>query len=462
MCSRLAEMYLQREGWIHIQRDAETPTSPVLIVIQLFAAHLIRHTRYGMLCSLVSASSFPYHRIADRPGHVQSCMTESEKYESKGSNKKILKPHNAKPQPSSKYRRPSVHDASEDHHDQNQISRVEVPPPAPSPPDSGAVNVFDYLVEERSPRFKGLGSQRSASPSASDEEQSAKKRRKTTIPESAFTYGGGPIEPSLHKFDSEFDFNMQMNSQEAPPIQHIQRTPGPSRPHAIASHEMSQEDSQSGQKRKRQHEEPISQTRQNRSKGNSTLHSGLTGGLFRMLGRDDSQLIETTPSNSRRRVNDPSNAEFQRRDRADRPHAKTRRADNPERKPLPSGKELEKVAHLSNMAQYQSHASASMKSLTQSHSEYFLSLVDKGHHSHKGQSIWGVLKTFHEGVDGGGSDYASAELAVAHVRDQRRLFRGLRMKINKSGEIVLFARPDRERSQSPEPEQPTVKSIGAP
>jgi len=76
-----------------------------------------------------------------------------------------------------------------------------------------------------------------------------------------------------------------------------------------------------------------------------------------------------------------------------------------------------------------------------SNSEFFLSLVDKDHHSAKGQSIWGALKMFHEGLHAEMSE--TAYLGIKE-REEKRLFSGLRMKINRSGEIVLFARPEKE------------------
>lgn len=74
-----------------------------------------------------------------------------------------------------------------------------------------------------------------------------------------------------------------------------------------------------------------------------------------------------------------------------------------------------------------------------SHSEFFLSLIDKDHHSVKGQSIWGALKIFHEETT-----YDSSADDEAKRAEEKRLLKGLRCKINKHGEVILFARPEAE------------------
>lgn len=75
----------------------------------------------------------------------------------------------------------------------------------------------------------------------------------------------------------------------------------------------------------------------------------------------------------------------------------------------------------------------------QANSEFFLGLIDKDHRSVKGQSIWGALKMFHEArQEGMGLD------EDGNRAEEKRLLKGLRCKINKNGEIVLFARPEAE------------------
>ena len=386
---------------------------------------------------------------------LQSCMTEVQRYG--GSQQKPKNPKHPK------------HEAQPD----NQIARVQVPPPAPSPPPAAPpVNVFDFLVpdpssRDRSPSLSSssVGSHAAAGQSSiSDSGYATVERRppearppKNPVPDEAFSYGEGPIPKSLRKYDSELDWFMKEQNSTASLPPH--RTP--------ASQRMLEEDpgSQShstDKKRKRQQEDiDMNGSRKhsdNISEQQRILHSGLTGGLGKMLGKSDSRHVEPSPLGPKKRSKVSKKDEGSRTFEDERKHRhrqpeeeshhqrrKKHHENSGETKAIEGRKGL-KTTDLPPQSKQ-----SGVKKIYHSHSEFFLSLVDKDHRSHKGQSIWGTLKMFHEGLDADrdGDEASDLDEGAKRDREQRRLLKGLRMKVNKNSQIVLFSRADRERSLSP-------------
>jgi len=66
--------------------------------------------------------------------------------------------------------------------------------------------------------------------------------------------------------------------------------------------------------------------------------------------------------------------------------------------------------------------------------ESFMNLVKGDRHSsagsRKGQSVWGALKMWKEDGTGDGDEV------------DKKLWKGLRMRVNERGEVVLFAKED--------------------
>jgi len=215
------------------------------------------------------------------------------------------------------------------------------------------------------------------------------------------------------------------------------RTPGASRS------QLSKGDKNSEKKRKRAQPDELSIVPPQiagHSDGQLGLHSGLTGGLNRLLSNEPREYEASPLSPKKRSKHGKEEKPSKRRigDDEDRRHKKHRHQESEsdsrpgkEIKAIEGSKELQRVEY-----------PVARKLTTESNSEFFLSLINRDHLSGKGQSIWGALKMFREGLPG---DLSSKEVKE---QEEKKLFRGLRMRINDAGEIVLFSRPELEVSGS--------------
>lgn len=354
-----------------------------------------------------------------------------------------------------------------------------VPPPAPSPPavteDSTPVNVFDYLQPDSpassassASSYKSIRQNNALPQQASNPTVTPAPTRKDPL----FTYGNAPIPTSTNQYDSDHDVPMS-DIQQAPSS--TQKTPAPV--HA-SSHQSA---SQSDKKRKRgsldDHEANLVRTARSKAEndGRTVLHSGLTGGLNKLLtDHEAAQASPLSPKKRSKHAKDGSKKDSStaaaaeaaaaaaaqetrltvkpRGDLTQKDGKPTRRSD---RHTTSTSRALEPTSSRTNGALSRTNTSKTWTSVQltqrpeQSHSEFFLGLIDKGPESSKGQSVWGVMKMFHEGllVGGGGGgvglDAGSGAGNIMEMED-KRLFRGLRMKRGKAGEIIIFARPEAE------------------
>lgn len=332
-----------------------------------------------------------------------------------------------------------------------QLAKVDVPPPAPSPPRAN-FNVFDFMVQDKSPSTVASTSPRKSNGNASPRSLHQDNDRPVHA-EHGFSYGEGPIR---NRRDRQ-DFAMQVDDQFGPEL--AARTPVPSAAKSLKTPKANSQPNvgkSTEKKRKRPQVEDLdlSDSRNDSSDGRRSLHTGLTGGLSKLLGAPDDRNDEASPLSPKKRskhrpkqdesADDDSNDERRRR-------KKERRASKHKRH-RSDGDDMERQLVRTDAASKQVQLHAQSRSKTrpekkqlpeQPNSEFFLTLVDKEHTSSKGQSIWGTLKTFHEGLQSDSMEDAF-DLHGAHERAEKRLFKGLRMKLNKHGEIVLFAKPDKE------------------
>lgn len=160
----------------------------------------------------------------------------------------------------------------------------------------------------------------------------------------------------------------------------------------------------------------------------SALHTGLTGGLDRLLQVPDSQMMDASPLSPKKRSKHGGKAGDDEEDGSQEPA--TKRHDRKSQKAIEGSKELIPAPKSGPLTKGRQEAEGSR-------SELFLTLVDKPSSSSKGQSIWGTLKTFHELRASGNRE-----------AEEKKLFSGLRMKQGKNGEIILFARKDKEADDS--------------
>lgn len=381
-----------------------------------------------------------------------------------------------------------------------QVSKVDVPPPAPSPPQTVVEpppNVFDYLVEERSPSNRsGPGSSTNASPasqrdaesSASSPSSSRPTSKSVALQDTGIVYGGGPVAKGFHKFDSDLTM-MGVDSQDIVHTVNVtdetHRTPAARGLADVKRSEMMLKREGSDKKRKRAVELDISRHNSaDASDAAPPLHSGLTGGLAKLLGRAQSKKVEASPLSPKKRSkpnadDDTQMAHYEERrprlKREDHQSSSQHHEDSDRnRKHKKHRRREEAASKVVKAIEYQSQPNDSLALMRKStssrtpssyssHSELFISLIDKPHSSHKGQSIWGTLKTFHESIQArvgsdAGSYYDGSSSGSSQREDEeKRLLKALRVKINKHGEVVLFARPDFEL---PEEDEMEISGVG--
>lgn len=271
-------------------------------------------------------------------------MTEAQKYEGalykekpgKGQKKGQNTPNNKNPKANAHARnqQPRVEDASESDH----VKFDGPPPPAPTPPPAGAVkpppnaltngdkpvNVFDYLVTDETPNVSKVSlagpkeqmTMVAQAPSLfKPSDALAHLDTKTddeggnydvAYEENGFSYGADPIPPS-------------MRSKDAPHVSTEFVTPAPKKKKDRRREEKRASASVSEKKRKRGHGEELSTPHGDvdtpmgdapssviNNAGTPVLnHSGLTGGLNRMM-RSPSPHLDDTPDHVRGPYQDTS------------------------------------------------------------------------------------------------------------------------------------------------------------
>lgn len=368
----------------------------------------------------------------------------------------------------------------------------EPPPPAPSPPAAAApaINVFDYMVPDDSePESSASGGLSNASgddardrspspevgrgrskPLAHTEGASATGQQDAAYIPTAYHYAYNQHQyppgytyppPQQTPYPAPAYWYPQPPSQA--PLQQPLLTPG----HPQPGLPIEESRSESQKKRKRSPMDAVKTA----TRPNGSLQSGLTGGLHKLLTaqeEDAARAAEASPLSPKKRhkrsIDEASKALKSRHEDKSKDKDKKRTASHPaatsnalttmENKERDLTSKRAQRSHHDEDARYDSELErkargepSTRKTLTYprrkhkgaSHSEFFLSLIDKDRHSVKGQSIWGALKMFHEGTTHGSSVDDEARRA-----EEKRLLKGLRCKINKNGEVVLFARPEAE------------------
>ncbi|KAI9728930.1 MAG: hypothetical protein M1828_000015 [Chrysothrix sp. TS-e1954] len=361
-----------------------------------------------------------------------------------------------------------------------QLARVDAPPPAPSPPNAHLTatpaNVSEYLGGDRSPSFSATSADSSDNQRPDRHQQKAVKKayssplaRASPGAQSSqgpgYTYGSGPVPKTMQRFASDLVDASQSRSGLGAMVTET-RTPAPQRHDEHNGVTADATDPNSSKKRKRVQREDNESVAAGKpsttQEGKTHLHSGLTGGLSRLLERSERHVDEPSPLNPKKETRQAQTGEqghggsrvsHSRTERDDGPYTKKTRyrytADD--ESSITSGpRRQDSVADSkSGSRKLQATKAPPRHRLSQSRSSFFLSLVDKPHSSNKGQSIWGTLKSFHEGVVGGTDGTGYRESGIRDD-EEKRLMKGLRMKVNKDGDVVLFAKGDREdRSVSP-------------
>ena len=379
---------------------------------------------------------------------VQSCVTEDQKYQGALYKAKPSKSKSVSIAAPPKPKQPYVEDVPDV--ESTAVAIVNVPPHAPSPPPSAApqaVNVFDFLVNDETPNasrvslggskeqmcmvdhaqplFKSL----SASPSQDEDDHFASN---------GFTYGEAPVRAALE-------------------YEHY-TTPAPK---ALTKYDKSKHTKSTDKKRKRQVED-LDLSRASRSSadldeemldadsGPPVLHSGLTGGLNRLLS---ASTFPPSPDYSNGSGADPSPLSPAKRKRQGNIRLEKRGRYAGQlvkvRKPRRSSDESRPRKH-HRAHKHEEGSSQDQRSLKaieyhprgpspsgndgnqlvvyRSRAEMFLSFVTKGPDSTQGYSLNKALKRYHRERGLGSNKH----------EEEKELWKSLRLKRNERGEIVLF------------------------
>ncbi|KAI9814815.1 MAG: hypothetical protein M1827_003081 [Pycnora praestabilis] len=428
-----------------------------------------------------------------------SCISEAQKYQGALYRPDKEKKSKAQPKPvtieSSALvpRNAYVEDAPDQ--DSGIVAVVDVPPQAPSPPPAALpaqqraalpeVNVFDFLVTEETPNASRTmlvpkeqmkmvehapaifeaNRQLAEIPDGNDPRvQYVPSTYNQGYEENGYAYGTEPVLASREEERQAF------------------MTPAPRREKERSKHKDKDTTSRSksDRKRKRQHVEDLdlsaarSRTVENdavMTDAPPVLHSGLTGGLNRLLSRSEfppspdysgADAADASPlSPLKRSKHTKSNEKPSSRNRItslistrksssstqhsddiatnSRPHKHHRHHRHHHRhstSPRPTSRKLKAIEYPSSGPTNGTTAPTSSTQDNQlvifrSRAELFTSFINKGPESEKGCSMNKVLKRFHrEREDRGGG--------LGRGEEEKELWRSLRLRRNERGEVVVF------------------------
>jgi cell growth-regulating nucleolar protein len=418
-----------------------------------------------------------------------SCMTEAQKYQGhlyRGDKKKggqqqqqQQQRKQAQGQEQAMVPKAYVEDAPEDGGDLHAIAVIDVPPRAPTPPPATAalenVNVFDFLVQDATPKAALTGApgrkllERESSsmyvnhPNDSQYSQYSNGDG-TTYMQRGYSYGDAPVQPTFERYDSLSNLENSQTSLMPPPAAYA--TPAPKK-------EKKEKSDKSDKKRKRHHvddldlsaakrpasrgDEPMADAPAPPSTSTSSrvLHSGLTGGLSRLVTDPDfyEDRIDAGPTpisplkrskrsehgkesssrDDKRKASSSRTVSGSTKHSEDRSHRRRNRSPSSSPEPSARPKSRTKAIEYTNSTRagsVQPSASNQVGAHYNSRAELFMSFVNKGPDSERGVSINKALKRYHreKGLREGGEK----------EDEDKELWKGLRLRRNSRGEVVLF------------------------
>lgn len=357
--------------------------------------------------------------------------------------------------------------------DSGAIAIVDPPPPAPSPPPAvrptlDPVNVFDFLVTEETPNASrvSLGGSR---------EQMTMVDHAPSVFEAGdqlakITDGSG----DMNGFDEDFEENGFSYGAEPVRVRYegvrqIYATPAPKRDKdgkRIKDKDREVKERKStDKKRKRHHVEELDLTAARPSSDERdevmedappVLHSGLTGGLTRLLsnsefppspdysGGDGFEASPLSPLKRSRAIMEHGKARTRASSALVRPRkisSSTRTSD--ESRPRkhhrkhhhhPHDAHLERPSRdLKAIAYHAPDADDSQQQLIvyRTRAEHFMSFVQKGPDSQHGCSINKALKRYHR-------ERGEQGLGLGKAEEEKELWKSLRVRKNERGEVVVF------------------------
>lgn len=348
----------------------------------------------------------------------------------------------------------------------NTVSIVNVPPAAPTPPSAvppaqnQPINVFDFLVSGDTPNASKLSL------------ESTKESMKM-VEQSSSISGNGPRDAGLGIYDESYEKHGFTYGTDPVPVTKERRkveytTPAPKsmymqNPSMDSLYNLEDSERRStDKKRKRAQLEEFEVTAARRpSQGRdeimadappAILHSGLTGGLGRLLTKskfpprsEPSNVARDPPSPVKRTIK-PTAKEKDRGRKSESVLVKVRkRRNSDESRP----RKQRRSHHESDRhSQHTHHDRPKRKAIeyhTQSHgddpqqqlvlfktrAELFTSFVTKGPDSEQGYSLHKALKRYHR-------ERGEEGLVLEKADEEKELFKALRLRRNDRGEIVVF------------------------
>lgn len=369
-------------------------------------------------------------------------------------------------------RKAYVEDAPDVDSANNTIAIVDPPPPAPSPPPAGdarpaqSVNVFDFLVAEDTPN----GSKVSLGGS---------KEQMRMVDDAPPVFEAGMHSPDvpesdddddIHEYDSAFEENGYSYGVEPVSVhQSLEYQTPASKGHLNGSRESiyeldGAERRSTDKKRKRHQVEELDLTAARRLSQEkdeimadappAVLHSGLTGGLNRLLSKSK---FPPSPDYSGGDGNEPSplspikrtkQITFKERgrkatsalvkirkvptsrrtsDESSRPRKHHRSHHNEDAQSERPKRKLKAIEYHGRPPAVRTDSDQQLV-LYRSRAELFLSFVTKGPESDSGCSINKALKRYHR----------ERGLGLGKAEEEKELWKSLRLRRNERGEVVVL------------------------
>ena len=407
-----------------------------------------------------------------------SCMSEAQKYQGhlyRGDKKKGgQQQHKQGQQDQAMVPKAYVEDAPDE--GEQAIAVIDVPPRAPTPPP---VNVFDFLVQDATPKAapavggapaRKLLERESSSMYVNHTNDSQYSQfsndEGATYKQRGYSYGDAPVQPTFERYDSLSN----LENSQASLMPGAFETPAPKK-------EKKDKGDKSDKKRKRHHVDDLDLSAAKRPASRDepmadapappstsrVLHSGLTGGLSRLVTDPDfyEDRIDAGPTpisplkrskrNDHAKDKDSSSRGDDKRKSSYVSHGNTtrtvssskhsdessrrRRHRSPSSSPEPSAKPKSRTTKAieypsARATSVQPSASNQVGAHYNSRAELFMSFVNKGPDSERGVSINKALKRYHR---------EKGLRAVEDKEDEdKELWKDLRLRKNERGEIVLF------------------------
>ena len=462
-----------------ITANVRGPPLPAWIARRIFAEQITERISYDYSVPPTTRDPlFPHlpnhSQSANSLVSEQSCVSEDQKYMGalykEKPAKQAKKSVKISEPPSKKTpRKAYIEDAPDEDTGiaANALSIVNAPPAAPSPPSAippvqnQPINVFDFLVSSDTPNASKTSLEVTTESTTLVKQSSSifsKANREAGLgidneayERHGFTYGSDPVPVAKQRAKVEYFTPASKSGHK--------HNPSTDSLYNLEDSERRSTD----KKRKRVHAEEMEYITA-RDPGHGTdhmmtdappaiLHSGLTGGLGRLLTkskfdpRDELSNGSHDPPSPVKRTTKPATKEKDRGRKTGSVLVKVRKRrtsdESRPRKQRRSQNESDRQSqtghndrHKRKAIEYHAsepHADDSQKQLVlyKTRAELFTSFVTKGPESEQGYSLHKALKRYHR-------ERGEEGLGLEKADEEKELFKALRLKRNDRGEIVVF------------------------